>query len=138
MGDRAGEPEEGQGLAVHLLGVGQGLRTTGRGEAVWSKVPAGKRNSTYENPDYLKVASAFAAPTRDAIANADPLNPGVQPRPAPGIQFVGIPEFPALGTQVSQDVSSAIAGQMTVEQALDQGQQLAGDVAERYQSRLGS
>jgi polyol transport system substrate-binding protein len=104
----------------------------------WSKVPAGKRNSTYENPEYLKVASAFAEPTRNAIANADPLNPGVQPRPAPGIQFVDIPEFPALGTQVSQDVSSAIAGQMTVEQALDQGQQLAGDVAERYQSRLGS
>src|SRR3954465_9982059 len=104
----------------------------------WSKVPAGKRNSTYQNPEYLKVASAFAEPTRNAIANADPQNPGVQPRPAPGIQFVDIPEFPALGTQVSQDVSSAIAGQMTVEQALDQGQQLAADVAERYQARLGS
>jgi sorbitol/mannitol transport system substrate-binding protein len=104
----------------------------------WSSVPAGKRSSTYRNPEYLKVASAFAAPTRDAIANADPQNPGVQPRPAPGIQFVDIPEFPALGTQVSQDVSSAIAGQMSVEAALDQGQQLAADVAERYQARLGS
>ena len=83
------------------------------------------------------MASAFAEPTRNAITNADPLNPGVQPRPAPGIQFVDIPEFPALGTQVSQDVSSAIAGQMTVEQALDNGQQLASDVAERYQARLG-
>src|SRR5215212_7220199 len=95
----------------------------------WSSVPAGKRSSTYRNPEYLKVASAFAAPTRDAIANADPQNPGVQPRPAPGIQFVDIPEFPALGTQVSQDVSSAIAGKMTVTDALDRGQQLADDVA---------
>jgi sorbitol/mannitol transport system substrate-binding protein len=51
---------------------------------------------------------------------------------------VDIPEFPALGTQVSQDVSSAIAGQMSVNDALDLGQQLAGDVAERYQARLGS
>jgi sorbitol/mannitol transport system substrate-binding protein len=104
-------------------------------ELGWTKVPAGKRASTYENADYLKVASAFAEPTRSAIEAADPENPGVQPRPAIGIQFVDIPEFPDLGTQVSQDVSSAIAGKTTVNEALDKGQQLAEDVAERYQSR---
>jgi sorbitol/mannitol transport system substrate-binding protein len=59
----------------------------------------------------------------------------VQPRPAPGIQFVGIPEFPDLATQVSQDVSSAIAGQLTVDEALQRGQELASDVAERYRER---
>jgi sorbitol/mannitol transport system substrate-binding protein len=101
----------------------------------WTKVPAGKRASTYENPEYLKVSSAFAGPTRAAIEAADPENPGVQPRPAIGIQFVDIPEFPDLGTQVSQDVSSAIAGKTSVKDALDKGQQLADDVAERYQSR---
>jgi sorbitol/mannitol transport system substrate-binding protein len=101
----------------------------------WSRVPAGKRASTYENPQYLKVASAFAEPTRAAIQAADPTNPGVQPRPAIGIQFVDIPEFPDLGTQVSQDVSSAIAGKTTVADALKKGQQLAEDVAERYKSR---
>src|SRR3954447_9666196 len=101
----------------------------------WSKVPAGKRASTYVNPAYLQEASAFAQPTLNAILSADPNNPGVQPRPAPGIQFVDIPEFPDLGTQVSQDVSSAIAGKMTVTQALDRGQQLADDVAAFYQSR---
>jgi sorbitol/mannitol transport system substrate-binding protein len=101
-------------------------------ELGWSRVPAGKRASTYENAEYLKEAAAFAEPTREAIENADPLNPGVQPRPAPGIQFVDIPEFPALGTQVSQDISSAIAGRMSVEEALDRGQRLAEDVAERY------
>jgi len=104
-------------------------------EIGWSSVPAGKRASTYEIPEYLEVASAFAEPTRAAIESADPLDPGVQPRPAPGIQFVGIPEFPELGTQVSQEVSSAIAGLVTVEDALDRGQQLAEDVAERYRSR---
>jgi sorbitol/mannitol transport system substrate-binding protein len=103
-------------------------------ELGWSRVPAGKRASTYENPQYLEEAAAFAEPTREAIENADPLDPGVQPRPAPGIQFVGIPEFPGLGTQVSQYVSSAIAGQMSVEEALEQGQRLAEDVAERYRS----
>ena len=88
-------------------------------------MPAGKRASTYENPDYLQEAAAFAEPTQAAIESADPTNPGVQPRPAPGIQFVDIPEFPDLGTQVSQDVSSAIAGQMSVDEALNKGQQLA-------------
>ncbi|MFF5084905.1 ABC transporter substrate-binding protein [Actinoplanes sp. NPDC000266] len=103
----------------------------------WSSVPAGKRASTYENQDYLKVASAFAEPTRSAIESADPRNPGVQPRPAIGIQFIDIPEFTDLGTQVSQYVSSAIAGQMSVEDALKRGQRLAEDVSERYQSREG-
>lgn len=101
----------------------------------WSKVPAGKRASTYQNPAYLKESSAFAEPTRAAIESADPRNPGVQPRPAPGIQFIDIPEFPDLGTQVSQEVSSAIAGRTTVDAALDRGQQLAEDVAERYRDR---
>jgi sorbitol/mannitol transport system substrate-binding protein len=101
----------------------------------WSSVPAGKRASTYQNPAYLAQAQAFAAPTEAAISSADPRNPGVQPRPAIGIQFVDIPEFTDLGTQASQYVSSAIAGQMTVSQALKRGQRLAKDVAERYQSR---
>ncbi|MBM2620151.1 sugar ABC transporter substrate-binding protein [Actinoplanes sp. LDG1-06] len=101
----------------------------------WSSVPAGKRASTYENQDYLKVASSFAEPTKAAIEAADPRNPGVQERPAIGIQFIDIPEFTDLGTQVSQYVSSAIAGQMSVDDALSRGQRLAEDVAERYQSR---
>jgi sorbitol/mannitol transport system substrate-binding protein len=103
----------------------------------WAKVPAGKRASTYENPQYLEVAGAFAEPTKEAIETADPENPGVQPRPAIGIQFVDIPEFPNLGTQVSQDVSAAIAGQTSIEEALDKGQQLAEDVADRYQAKEG-
>jgi sorbitol/mannitol transport system substrate-binding protein len=101
----------------------------------WSSVPAGKRASTYQNPDYLAQAKAFAAPTEAAISGADPRNPGTQPRPAIGIQFVDIPEFTDLGTQVSQYVSSAIAGQMSVRSALKRGQRLAEDVSERYQSR---
>jgi sorbitol/mannitol transport system substrate-binding protein len=80
-------------------------------ELGWARVPAGKRMSTYSN------------------------DPGAQPRPAPGIQFVDIPEFPDLATQVSQDVSSAIAGRMTVDEALKRGQQLADDVAQRYRTR---
>jgi sorbitol/mannitol transport system substrate-binding protein len=101
----------------------------------WSRVPAGKRASTYTNPDYVKAAGPFAAPTKDAITSADPKNPGVQPRPTVGIQFVDIPEFTDLGTQVSQQISSAIAGSTTVDAALTAAQGLAEKVATKYQGK---
>ncbi len=103
-------------------------------EIGWSSVPAGKRASTYANTDYLDIASAFAEPTKAAIEGADPNNPGTQPRPAPGIQFVGIPEFPALGTSISEDISGVIAGQGSVDEALAAGQSAAEAVAERYKN----
>ncbi|MFF9122194.1 ABC transporter substrate-binding protein [Streptomyces sp. NPDC014889] len=102
-------------------------------KAGWSNVPAGKRASTYDIPQYRKEAAAFADVTRDAIANAKPEDPGVQPRPAPGIQFVGIPEFTDLGTKVSQEISSAIAGRQSVDSALKKGQKLAEAVAAKYE-----
>jgi sorbitol/mannitol transport system substrate-binding protein len=101
----------------------------------WARVPAGKRTSTYANPSYQQAAAAFYKQTQQAIDNADPRNPGVQPRPTIGIQFVDIPEFTDLGTQVSQFVSSAIAGQTSVEQALNQGQTLADKVAAKYRGK---
>ncbi|MFJ4683550.1 ABC transporter substrate-binding protein [Streptomyces sp. NPDC088789] len=101
----------------------------------WSDVPAGKRASTYENPDYRAEAAAFQEMTREAIAGARPDDPGVQPRPAPGIQFVGIPEFTDLGTKVSQEISAAIAGRQSVDAALDRSQQLAEEISEEYEGR---
>src|SRR5215218_5265811 len=38
-------------------------------ELGWTRVPAGKRASTYEIPEYLEVSSAFAEPTLAAIEN---------------------------------------------------------------------
>lgn len=100
-------------------------------ELGWAKVPSGKRISTYENAEFQKAAPFFEA-ERFAIENADPKNPGAQDRPAVGIQFVGIPEFAALGTNVSQGVSSAIAGQGSVADALAKGQQAAQKVGDKY------
>ncbi|MCL2550627.1 MAG: sugar ABC transporter substrate-binding protein [Actinomycetia bacterium] len=98
----------------------------------WSRIPAGKRTSTYSNAQYVAASSAFAKPTLTALEAADPGNPGVQPRPAPGIQFVGIPEFTDLGTKVSQEISSAIAGRTSVDSALKTSQSLAEKVAAKY------
>ncbi|RPE44884.1 carbohydrate ABC transporter substrate-binding protein (CUT1 family) [Streptomyces sp. Ag109_O5-1] len=101
----------------------------------WSNVPAGKRASTYTNPDYVKSAAAFQEMTKEAIESARPNDPGVQPRPAPGIQFVDIPEFTDLGTKVSQEISSAIAGRQSVDSALKKSQQLAEKISKEYEGR---
>jgi sorbitol/mannitol transport system substrate-binding protein len=101
----------------------------------WTSVPAGKRLSTYDNQQYVKASSAFASPTRAAILSADPANAGVQPRPVPGIQFMDFPEFSSLATTVSQYVSNAIAGQVTVQKALNDGQKVATRATKTYRSK---
>ncbi|MFI0789289.1 ABC transporter substrate-binding protein [Streptomyces lydicus] len=106
-------------------------RLVGR-ELGWSRVPGGKRASLYRDPEYLKSAGAFATATRDAISSARPDSPGVQPRPAPGIQFVGIPEFSDLGTKVSHEISAAIAGKQSVPEALAKSRRLAQEVSDVY------
>ncbi|MFD8807159.1 ABC transporter substrate-binding protein [Streptomyces sp. NPDC059597] len=111
---------------------GKGYENLVGQKAGWSNVPAGKRASTYEIPQYTKEAGAFADVTKDAIASAEPKNPGVQPRPAPGIQFVGIPEFTDLGTKVAQEISSAIAGRQSVDSALKKSQAYAEAVGKKY------
>ena len=95
----------------------------------WSRVPSGKRTSTYSIPEYKSSASAFADVTLGSIEHANPQNPGLQPRPALGVQFVGIPEFADLGTKVSQEVSAALTGSKSVDDALNDGQKIAEDVA---------
>ena len=102
-------------------------------ELGWERAPAGKRSSTYENPEYQEAAGAFYEATEQAITSADPGDPGLQARPVPGIQFLAFPEFAALATTVSQDISAAIAGQTTVQEALDRGQAEAEQIGERYQ-----
>lgn len=98
----------------------------------WSRVPAGKRASTYELPEYRKAASAFGDITLNSIKEADPVSPGVQPRPTVGVQFVAVSEFQDLGTKVTQEISAAIAGKTSVDKALKDGQKLADGVAENY------
>ena len=40
-----------------------------------------------------------------AILSADPQHPTKDPVPYTGIQYVGIPEFQAMGTQVGQQIA---------------------------------
>jgi len=94
----------------------------------WAKSPTGKRNSTYSNTGYTEATAAYYKQEKAALDAADPTNPGVKPNPYSGVQFVGIPEFPDLGTQVSQQIASAIAGKISVDEALANAQKLAEPV----------
>ena len=98
----------------------------------WTAVPDGKRASTYANTKYQAATAAYYKVVLGSLEAADPLNPGVQPRPTSGIQFVAIPEFADLGTAVSQEVAKAITGGQSVKAALDKGQKLAEAVAAKY------
>ncbi len=93
------------------------------GKEGWANVPPGTRTSLYENPQYLEAAP-FAKMTLDSILAADPNHPTVDPVPYTGVQFVAIPEFQGLGTAVGQQFAAALAGQMTVDQALASAQAL--------------
>jgi sorbitol/mannitol transport system substrate-binding protein len=86
-----------------------------------ASVPPGTRTSLYKNADYQKAAP-FAQLTLDSIDSADPTHPTVKPVPYTGVQFVAIPEFQGIGTDVGQDFSAALAGTMTVDQALAKAQ----------------
>jgi sorbitol/mannitol transport system substrate-binding protein len=90
----------------------------------WANVPPGTRTSLYNNPEYQKAAP-FAKMTLDSINSADPTHPTVKPVPYVGVQFVAIPEFQGLGTTVGQLFSAALAGQMSVDDALKQAQDAA-------------
>ncbi|GGD86809.1 sugar ABC transporter substrate-binding protein [Aureimonas endophytica] len=80
-----------------------------------ANVPPGTRTSLYKNAEYLKAAP-FAEQTIAAINKADP-SAGAD-KPYVGLQFAAIPEFQGIGTAVGQQMSAALSGSVTVDQAL--------------------
>ena len=94
----------------------------------WANVPPGARTSLYETPEYQEVP--FAKMTLDSINAADPKNPTVDPVPYVGVQFVAIPEFAGLASQVSQEFSAVYAGQQSVDEALEKAQAIAEEEME--------
>src|SRR5918996_4214319 len=87
----------------------------------WVAVPPGTRASTYDRQEYTEAAP-FAGFVLKAIETADPINTTAEPKPYSGVQYAGIPEFQAIGTQVGQMIAAALTGQMPVDQALSAAQ----------------
>ena len=83
----------------------------------WLRIPPGSRKSTYEIPAYLQAAP-FAPLVREAILSADYTKGSGSLVPFVEVQYVGIPEFQAIGAEVGQEISAALAGRATVQQAL--------------------
>ncbi len=98
----------------------------------WTSVPPGTRESTYANENYQQAAP-FADFVLEAMRGADPTDSTLEPSPYVGVQFVGIPEFQSIGTQVGQTIASALTGDVTVEQALQSAQR----ATERTMQRAG-
>ncbi len=94
----------------------------------WANVPPGARTSLYENPEYKDIP--FAQMTLKSILAADPQNCCAQPTPYTGIQFVAIPEFAGIATQVSQEFSAVYAGQQSVDEALEKAQAFTAEEME--------
>jgi sorbitol/mannitol transport system substrate-binding protein len=93
-------------------------------EAGWGNVPTGTRKSTYASPEFQKAAK-FANAEGTAISSARPNQSTLPPSPYTGVQFVAIPEFPAIGVAVGQQMTAALLGKVTVDEALNLSQQAA-------------
>ncbi|MGB5832040.1 MAG: sugar ABC transporter substrate-binding protein [Thiohalocapsa sp.] len=96
----------------------------------WSGVPPGTRASLYENQAYLDAAP-FANITLESIQAADPDNPTVEDVPYTGVQYVVIPEFQGIGTAVGQRFADALAGEIPIDEALEDAQWVTEKVIER-------
>jgi sorbitol/mannitol transport system substrate-binding protein len=94
----------------------------------WVVAPPGTRKSTYDNPKY-KEAAPFADIVLKSLLAANFSKPTKDPVPYQGIQFVNIPEFQQLGTDVSQNIAAALTGIISVEEAMNKSQELAEKVA---------
>ena len=98
----------------------------------WSHVPPGSRFSSYQIPQYKKLSAVYGPLTLQSINATNSAHPCAKPVPYTGVQFLDIPEFQDLGTNVSEQFSAAIAGQQSVASALSQAQLYAQAVGDTY------
>ncbi|TMH33777.1 MAG: sugar ABC transporter substrate-binding protein [Betaproteobacteria bacterium] len=101
-------------------------------EAGWGSVPTGTRKSTYATPEFQKAAK-FADAELKAINTANPNDSTLPKSPYVGVQYAAIPEFQAIGIAVGQQMSAALSGKVSVDQALKTSQ----NAAEREMKKAG-
>ncbi|MBH2017766.1 MAG: sugar ABC transporter substrate-binding protein [Burkholderiales bacterium] len=91
-------------------------------EVGWAAVPSGTRRSTYEAGPFRR-ANPHADVELQAINTADQNDPTLPRSPYVGIQWVGIPEFQAIGTAVGHQVARLLQPKPpSVEAVLEQAQ----------------
>ena len=90
----------------------------------WAAVPTGTRKTTYLSRDFRQAAK-FAEAEQKAIFSANPTDSTLPKSPYVGVQFAAIPEFQAIGITVGQQMSAALAGKASVDDALKASQAAA-------------
>ena len=98
----------------------------------WSNVPPGSRTSTYELPEYKDAAKAYGPITLEVMSAVNPKQPGVNPQPWVGIQYVSIPEFQDVGNKCAQYVADYLANRSSVDDALAKCQSDAKAAGEKH------
>lgn len=89
----------------------------------WLAVPPGTRRSTYASAAYKSAApfSSFVANEMESAIPKGALDEWGQPERGP--QFLGVPEYAALGTSVGINIALALQKKITLEKALELSQQ---------------
>ena len=88
------------------------------------------RLSTHANPEFVEANQPYGDLVLEAITTSPIDNPGTTPRPGfGGVQFVGVPEFQDIANRCTQHLSDAIAGETSVDDALDSCQEIASETS---------
>jgi len=93
----------------------------------WGQVPTGTRQSTYRNAQFQQAA-VFADAELNAILSADPKDSTLNPSPYVGVQFASIPEFADIGGYMGEQMTAALKGDLSVDEALANAQAYAEKV----------
>ena len=89
------------------------------------------RLSTQANPEFVDANQPYADTVLEAITTSPIDNPGTTPRPGfGGVQFVGLTEFLDISTRCTTHLSDAIAGEISVDEALDECQAIASEISQ--------
>ena len=97
-------------------------------------IGAATRTSHFELPEFREATEPYGDIVLAELTAADPNNPGTTPRPGrPGVQFVGILEFQQVATDCSAEFATAVEGWITIDDALDNCQTIAQEVADEYE-----
>ena len=120
------EPEAAWEFISFATGKEYGPAAAERLPGGYAVIPPGTRRSTYDLPGYLRASAPFVDVALAAMLDAPVDDPGTTPRPGgPGVQYVAIPEFQDVGTRCTQQISAAIAGSQSVDDALAVCQEIA-------------
>lgn len=98
----------------------------------WANVPPGAREDIYEQPEYLDAAP-FAPLVQKSVESADITEPAATDVPYVGIQYVGVPEFQSIGTSVGQQLTDAMTGTTSLDEAQKNSQWVTNQITERSQ-----